>query len=63
MDEAVDWIIGTIIWYTSTGKKVFPQGDVRKGIDLFSRIVPVEKQHPCFTTLNSDSAYIQAKQL
>jgi hypothetical protein len=36
MDEAVEWIIGTIMWHTSTGQKVFPQGDVRKGVDLFS---------------------------
>ncbi|MGH8056967.1 MAG: hypothetical protein ACREOH_06970 [Candidatus Entotheonellia bacterium] len=61
MDEAVDWMIGTIMWYTSTGKKVFPQGDIRKGIDLFSPIVPIEKQHPCFITLDSDSAFIPAK--
>jgi hypothetical protein len=27
----------------------------------FLAIVPIEKQHPCFITLNSDSAFIPAE--
>ena len=49
------------MWHTSTGQKMFPQGDVKKGIDLFYPVVPIEKQHPCFVTLNSDYAFIPAK--
>lgn len=63
MDEAVDWMIGTIMWYTSTGKKVFPQGDVRKGIDLFSPIVPIENNTLVSLHLTVTLHLFQLKQL
>jgi len=61
MHEANTWLIGAIKWHTGTGKKIFPHGDTREGIDLFSPIVPVEKQHPCFSILNRESTFLSAK--
>jgi hypothetical protein len=59
--EATDWLIRMIKWHTGKEKKIFPQGDAKKRIDLFSPIVPIEKQHPYFIRLNRDSGFSPAK--
>jgi hypothetical protein len=61
VEEATGWLIRAIKWHTGIGKKIFPQGDTREGIDLFSPIVPIEKQHPYFIRLNRDSCFFPAK--
>lgn len=60
-EEAADWLIRIIKWHTGKEQKIFPQGDAKKGIDLFSPIVPIGKQHPYFIRLNRDSGFFPAK--
>lgn len=60
-DAAITWLIGTIKWHTGMGTRVFPQGDEITGTDLFTPVVPIEKMHPYFSRLSSDSAFTPAK--
>ncbi|OMI16889.1 glycosaminoglycan attachment protein [Leptospira weilii] len=63
-DEALVWVTGTIKWNTGLEKKVFLQHDEdRPKLDLFKPIVELEKQHPSFAKLNSESSFIPAKSI
>ncbi len=63
IEEATEWLIRSIKWQTSLCNKTFPQGDDKQGIDLFSPVVPIEKQHPFFVRLTSDSVFLSAKSI
>ena len=60
-EEASKWVQGGIKWKTGLGERVFPQGDESSSIDLFTPIVPVEKQHHYFTSLAREESFIPAK--
>lgn len=61
VEDAETWLFGAIRWHTSIGKKIFPQGEPGKGIDLFTPVVPIEKQHPYFVRLTSTPHLYSAK--
>jgi hypothetical protein len=50
-------------WHTGTGKKVFPQGASSQGIDLFTPIVPVDRQHPYFSRLANEESLLSARSI
>lgn len=58
--EATEWLHRSIKWHASTGT-VFPQGDKKEGLDLFTPVVPMEKQHPYFSKLISERSFTPAK--
>ncbi|RKY81899.1 glycosaminoglycan attachment protein [candidate division KSB1 bacterium] len=60
-EQAKEWLFRAIRWHSASGKKIFPQGDEKKSLDLFKPIVPIEKQHPYFVRLNMDEAFLPAK--
>src|SRR5689334_2641105 len=41
----------------------FSQGDLRKGPDLFTPIISPEKQHPYFSELINNTAFLSAKHI
>jgi hypothetical protein len=47
-DSATSWLHNTIKWHTLNSPPLFPQGDETKVLDLFTPIVPPEKQHVYF---------------
>ncbi len=59
--EASEWVVGGIKWHVGQGKTVFPQGDETLGLDLFTPIVPPEKQHLYFSKLANEDSFIPAK--
>ena len=61
-DTARQMLINAIKWHSGKGQKIFPQGDVSKGLDLFTPRVTPEK---CmfFTHLLRESAYTPAREL
>lgn len=62
-NEALEWLHGAMKWHTGTDKKVFPQGGPNQGIDLFSPVVPVSKQHPFFTRLVNEESFLSARRV
>lgn len=60
-EDAKTWLINAMKWHTGQSVKVYPQGDTSQGPDLFAPITPIEKQHPYFTRLANDSAFVPAK--
>ncbi len=60
-DEATNWIIGGIKWQVGQSRKVYPQGDQGSGLDLFTPVVPPEKQHLYFSKLSQEDAFVPAK--
>lgn len=62
-DSAVKWLHNTIKWHTCNSSTVFPQGDKSEALDLFTPIVPPEKQHVYFRRLISDTAFIPAREM
>lgn len=46
---------------TGTGQKVFPQGDEHQSLDLFTPVVTFDKQHPYFSKLSGEEAFVPAK--
>jgi len=60
-EEASRWVIGGIKWHAGQGNSVFPQGDESLGLDLFTPIVPPEKQHLYFAKLSQEDSFIPAK--
>jgi len=62
-EEATSWLYGAMKWHTGTGKKVFDQGDPRSKIDLFKPLVSIDKQHPYFTRLANEEAFLSAKSI
>ncbi|RIK66922.1 MAG: glycosaminoglycan attachment protein [Planctomycetota bacterium] len=63
IDEARDQLHRSMKWHTGQGLKVYPQGDKRQPIDLFSPVVPNEKQHPCFHDLATNEAFLPARSI
>lgn len=63
VDEATRWLTATIKWHTGMGNREFQQGKDDHGIDLFSPVVPVEKQHPSFVHLNREVGLLAAKSM
>lgn len=62
-DEALEWLHGAIKWHTGTDKKVFPQGGPSQGVDLFSPVVPISKQHPFFARLANEESFLSARRV
>ncbi len=60
-EQAKLWLFGAIKSHSASGKKVFPQGDEKRSIDLFKSVVPIEKQHPYFVRLNKEEVFLPAK--
>lgn len=63
LEKATIWIKGSIRWHTSKNKKIFPQGEKIKALDLFSPVVPIEQQNPFFINLNSNVVFYPAKKI
>lgn len=61
LEEARVWVQGGIKWHAGTGNTVFPQGDETKGLNLFTPVVPIAKQHPFFTKLSQEDSFTPAK--
>lgn len=61
--EALDWLHGAMKWHTGTGKKVFPQGRPGQGINLFTPVVPIDRQHPYFTMLANKEFFLPARSI
>lgn len=61
--EALEWLHGAMKWHTGTDKKVFPQGGPSQGVNLFSPIVPVNKQHPFFARLANEESFLSARKI
>ena len=61
LEEARVWVKGGVRWHAGTGKTTFPQGDETRGLDLFTPIVSIAKQHPFFTKLSQEESFIPAK--
>lgn len=62
-DSALQWLLNTIKWHTGMGKKVFPQGEASKRLDLFKPIVPADKLHVYFSHLINHSTFTPAREL
>ena len=62
-EEATAWLARAIRWHTGRGRKIFPQGDTKKAIDLFAQIAPVEQQHPYFVKLASEPSFLPARSI
>lgn len=60
-EEASKWVVGGIKWHVGKGSAVFPQGEDSLGLDLFTPIVPPEKQHFYFSKLSQEDSFIPAK--
>lgn len=63
IEEVRTWVQGGIKWHAGTGNAVFPQGDETKGLDLFTPVVSIAKQHPFFTKLSQEESFIPAKSI
>ena len=63
VDSALNWLHNTIKWHTCNSPKIFPQGDASQPLDLFTPIVPVERQHIYFTHLISSSMFTPAREI
>ena len=61
IEDARAWLIRAMKWHTGQGLKMYPQGDRQKPIDLFTPMVPDEKQHPLFIDLMTNEMYTPAK--
>lgn len=61
--EALEWLRGAMKWHTGTDKKIFPQGGPSTGVDLFSPIPPINKQHPYFTRLAGEESFLSARSI
>lgn len=60
-EEAFEWICNAIKWHVGQNNSFFPQGDGSRKIDLFTPIIPVEKQHPYFSRLSKEDSFSPAK--
>ncbi len=62
IEDARRWLDGALRWNSGTGVTVHPQGhNSRPTLDLFSPIVPAEKQHVYFQRLISHSSFRGAR--
>lgn len=62
-EDAVTWLHGAMRWHTGSGKKVYVQGVSGMAKDIFTPIVPIEKQHLYFVQLNTKESDLSAKQI
>lgn len=62
-DHALKWLDTVMRWHSDKDQKVFPQGDTRQGLNLFTPIVPKEKMHVYFSRLISDNAFTPAREI
>ena len=62
-EEARNWMEQSMKWHISTGEKEFPQGGPTRGLDLFTPVVPLVRQHPYFVQLSKEDAYSPAKSM
>ncbi|EQB2038624.1 TPA: glycosaminoglycan attachment protein [Yersinia enterocolitica] len=60
-EGARTWVQEAIRKHVGLGQTIFPQGDHSKGLDLFSPVIPITKQHPYFTRLTEEESFIPAK--
>lgn len=60
-EEAAAWISRSMAWHGRDSQKVFPQGDKRKVLDLFTPIVSIQKMHPSFAKLCQNKAFAPAR--
>lgn len=60
-EEAVGWLHRAMKWHTGQSLKEYVQGDETPTLDLFKSVVPSERQHPYFTILANEPAYIPAR--
>jgi hypothetical protein len=63
VESALYCLHNAIKWHTCNSPKIFPQGDKAEALDLFTPIVPIEKQHVYFSQLISDSAFTPAREI
>lgn len=63
LEEAKSWLIRAMKWHTCQDTRVCPQGGRAEVLDLFTPVVSPEKQHPYFTSLCSDSAFLPARSI
>lgn len=61
--DASQWLERTMKWFAATGKRIFPQGDPQKGINLFAPVIPIERQHPYFAKLSKEIAFLPARSI
>lgn len=59
-EDARAWLIRVMKWHTCQGLKIYPQ-DNSAGLDLFTPVITPERQHPYFSRLANDSAFIPAR--
>ena len=59
--KASERVVGGIKGYAGQGKTASPQGDKTQGLDLFTPIVPPEKQHLYFSNLTNNDFFIPAR--
>ena len=62
-ESAVKWIYNLLKWHTRNSSAIFPQGDKSKSLDLFTPIIPADKQHAYFRQLISDTAFFPAREI
>jgi len=62
-NEARTWLVGALTWHTGMSVKVFPQGDVRKSVDLFSPVAPMEILNPAFVLLSRERVFHSARSI
>jgi hypothetical protein len=63
VSDARAWLIRAIKWHTCQGVTTFPQGDEGKRLDLFTPVVPVDKQHVSFRDLAASEAFLPARSI
>lgn len=62
-ESAINWLHNTIKWHTLNSVPVLSLGDKTKALDLFTPIVPPERQHVYFRSLTRDAAFLPAREM
>jgi len=62
-ESALKWLDSVMRWNSGKDQKIFPQGDPRRGLNLFTPIVPLEKMHAYFSHLMSDNTLTPAREI
>lgn len=60
-DAAEAWVDRVIKWHTGMGLRVYPQGDPKETLDLFSSVASADKLHPDFVRLANDASFVPAR--
>lgn len=61
LERARSWVHNAIKWHTGSGYNSHVSGAGRRGVDLFTPVVPADKLHPSFLLLCRDPAYTPAR--